>query len=215
MDNDKLDELERVAQKLADHFGFREFEDMALDRATLRSLIADGYDINEPTQDDCREAAKDVLALITAARRPEALEEVCWECDFGVGRVCPAHTKPEARRPALPDREAVELILRDTLTVGHGSTDGFAVTFVDGIQEAVEYICALSPAQAERDDMVLVPREPTEAMLNASWLTTAAATPDERMAMELCDSKAAFKLKLARRYRAMLSAAPKEEPDHG
>jgi len=54
----------------------------------------------------------------------------------------------------------------------------------------------------------LAPLEAIEAMLEAAWTDTQRATADERMAMELCDSKTAFKLKMARRYRAMLAAAP-------
>ena len=73
---------ERVARRLADHFGFREFDEMAWDRATLRSKVSDGYDVNEPTQDDCREAAEAVIALITAARRPETRDWSKFEDDI-------------------------------------------------------------------------------------------------------------------------------------
>jgi hypothetical protein len=42
------------------------FDDMALDRAELRKLVrsADGYEVTEPTQTDCRDAAR---AALTAA----------------------------------------------------------------------------------------------------------------------------------------------------
>lgn len=62
---------------------------------------------------------------------------------------------------------------------------------------------------------VLVPREPTEAMLEASWSRTVAATPEERMASELGDAKAAHIAKAARRYRAMIAAAPPATPVQG
>ena len=52
-------------------------------------------------------------------------------------------------------------------------------------------------------------REPDEAMVEAAWSSTERASTDERMAMELCDSKSAFLLKMARRYRAMIDAALK------
>jgi hypothetical protein len=47
--------------------------------------------------------------------------------------------------------EEVELILRDTLTVGHGSTDGVAVTFIEGIPEAAEAIRAMLSASPPSD----------------------------------------------------------------
>jgi hypothetical protein len=59
-----------------------------------------------------------------------------------------------ARRPALPDREAVELILRDTLLVRHGYDAGNFVQDVGGIGDAADAILslfALSPAHAERE----------------------------------------------------------------
>ena len=102
-----------------------------------------------------------------------------------------------ARRPALPDREAMELILRDTLFVRHGYDNGEPMQDVGGIEGAADAILALftlSPAQAERDGWVLVPREPTEAMILAGaygrrngWRESTKAT-----------------------YQGMLSAAPKE-----
>lgn len=56
-------------------------------------------------------------------------------------------------------------------------------------------------------------REPTDEMLEAAWAYTERATADERMALELCDNKTAFKLKMARRFKAMLAASP--PPDDG
>ena len=53
---------------------------------------------------------------------------------------------------------------------------------------------------------VVVPREPSEAMLEASWSNTTRTTVDERMACELGDSKKAHMLKMRRRYRAMIEA---------
>ena len=59
----------------------------------------------------------------------------------------------------------------------------------------------------------VVPVEPTEAMIEASWQTTIRATPDERMAVILADSKrAGHRLKMRQRYRAMLASAPKVTP---
>ncbi len=72
---------------------------------------------------------------------------------------------------------------------------------------------ALNRFNAERGDGVWVPREPTEAMLKASWDQTAAATPAERMANELCDTKTAHMHKMRRRYRAMIAAINPEGND--
>jgi hypothetical protein len=58
---------------------------------------------------------------------------------------------------------------------------------------------------------MLVPVEPTEEMLESAWAYTVAVTPEERMASELGDSKTAFKLKMKRRFAAMLSALPTSE----
>jgi hypothetical protein len=56
-------------------------------------------------------------------------------------------------------------------------------------------------AQAEREGWVMVPREPTEAMIKAAWA-------------DLGDTYQRSTRNLADAYHAMLSAAPKE-PDHG
>lgn len=53
---------DEIAQIIAQYVGQRPFEDMAEDRSDLRGKIRDGYDVNEPTRDDCREAAADILA---------------------------------------------------------------------------------------------------------------------------------------------------------
>lgn len=57
--------IEKMARALAGHFG-KSFDDMALDRSELRALVrnADGYDINEPTQADCLEAARGALTVL-------------------------------------------------------------------------------------------------------------------------------------------------------
>lgn len=152
-----------------------------------------------------------VSDIITAARRPKAasddtLREMANTFMTHGGTDAEAMRAAvallPARRPALPDREAVELILRDTLFVRHGYDDGEPLQDVGGIGDAADAILALfalSPAQAERDGWVLVPREPTEAMILAGaygrrngWRESTKAT-----------------------YQGMLSAAPKEEPDHG
>jgi hypothetical protein len=65
-----------------------------------------------------------------------------------------------------------------------------------------------APSQGLGEGWVLVPREPTEEMLRAAWAMTVKVTPEERMLMELGDSRSAFHGKMKRRYRAMISAAP-------
>jgi len=58
--------VEVAARKIGDEVGLHMFDDMALGRAELRKLVrsADGYEVTEPTQTDCRLAAR---AALTAA----------------------------------------------------------------------------------------------------------------------------------------------------
>lgn len=58
------------------------------------------------------------------------------------------------------------------------------------------------------DALRLVPVEPTEAMLEAAWEATRAATPEQRMLNLLGDPKACHDLKMKTRWSAMLAAAP-------
>lgn len=55
---------------------------------------------------------------------------------------------------------------------------------------------------------VLVPKEPTQEMLDAAWLNTASASPEEHMAGALGDVRAVHDHKMRRRYAAMLAAIP-------
>lgn len=64
------------------------------------------------------------------------------------------------------------------------------------------------PTLAIPEGWRLVPEEPTEAMLAASWAVTQAATAESRMAHLLGTSKEAHAIKAAQRYRAMTAAAP-------
>lgn len=50
----------KLMHELAEHFGWRPWREMAVDRPDVRV----GHDINEPTRNDCEEAAKDLLAII-------------------------------------------------------------------------------------------------------------------------------------------------------
>lgn len=58
---------------------------------------------------------------------------------------------------------------------------------------------------------VIVPREPTQAMLDASWRSTGDVCDDERMRVMLMSGPMSHKVKMLRRWRAMLSAAPTKE----
>lgn len=51
----------------------------------------------------------------------------------------------------MSDASLVALILRDTLSIGRGTTDGDPVTFIEGIQEAADYISARVPTPAPVD----------------------------------------------------------------
>lgn len=54
----------KISLLLAGHFGVRPFSEMAIDRFDLRQRVRTGdYDINEATQADCLDAARDVVAL--------------------------------------------------------------------------------------------------------------------------------------------------------
>lgn len=180
MDTDKLDELERVAREatpgpwqvyqhamtpfpeLHDVVGATRDDDVA---ENLPSWIATYIATFDPPT---------ILALITAARRPE------------------------------PDREAVELAARiiDPVSfekVRQGGKLDDAEWRCNRARDKATHILALfalSPAQAERDGWVMVPREPTEEMHEAALdqLGRNPDRPDEEI-----DAV----------YRAMLSAAPK------
>lgn len=58
---------------LADHFGFRPYEQMAEDKSDLRGKIRDGYDydINEPTRSHLSETADAILNLAPVGGRGE------------------------------------------------------------------------------------------------------------------------------------------------
>jgi len=67
-------------------------------------------------------------------------------------------------------------------------------------------------SQVRGDRWALVPREATDAMMDAAWAVTVAVTPEERMLLTLGDNRQAFRLKAARRYRAMVDAALQNAP---
>lgn len=56
---------------LADHFGFRPYEQMAEDKSDLRGKVRDGYDVNEPTKSDLAEVADAILNLAPVGGRGE------------------------------------------------------------------------------------------------------------------------------------------------
>ncbi len=63
---------ERLAEIIAAPVAHRNWTDMAEDRADLRLRVREGdYDINEPTKDDCRDAADAIL-------REFRLQPVAW-----------------------------------------------------------------------------------------------------------------------------------------
>ena len=59
--------IERVARAMSGYVGHRDWGLMAADKSDLRSRIKDGYDVNEPTQDDMMECAR---AAIEVMRHP-------------------------------------------------------------------------------------------------------------------------------------------------
>lgn len=63
---------------LADHFGFRPYEQMAEDKSDLRGKIRDGYDVNEPTKSDLAEVADAILNLAPVAKGAGAEPGAGW-----------------------------------------------------------------------------------------------------------------------------------------
>ncbi len=62
---------EALIKVLADHFGFRPYEQMAEDKSDLRGKVRDGYDVNEPTKSDLAEVADAILNLAPVGGRGE------------------------------------------------------------------------------------------------------------------------------------------------
>ena len=70
-----------------------------------------------------------------------------------------------------------------------------------GTEENQEYWRAAARAAIE------AMREPTEAMLEASWAATRDMSPDERMPALLATGRDAHQIKTKHRYAAMIDAA--------
>ena len=109
------------------------------------------------------------------------LYETCW-------------THPE---PVSDDVLAMREWLKSDGFYGETNIDAGAC---DDTTDARAYLAGCTAARRP-DGWVMVPREPTEAMIKAAWA-------------DLGDTYQRSTRNLADAYRAMLSAAPKE-PDHG
>lgn len=78
--------IERVARAIAGQVAFRDWSQMAKNRADLRARIRDQFslfDANEPTRADCRDAAIEVLEVLrepteAMLERAEAIEHAPW-----------------------------------------------------------------------------------------------------------------------------------------
>lgn len=55
---------------------------------------------------------------------------------------------------------------------------------------------------------VLVPKDPTPAMIEAAWRTIQTVPADDRMAVLLASPRSAHQVKMLNRWRAMVAAAP-------
>ncbi len=77
-----MTKLEEIARIVSDFTGQHQWDDMAVDRGQLREFVRQGgYDVNEPTKDDCLGAAhKILLALKTPA--PEMIEAGQLACEW-------------------------------------------------------------------------------------------------------------------------------------
>lgn len=69
---------EALIKVLADHFGFRPYEQMAEDKSDLRGKVRDGYDVNEPTKSDLAEVADAILNLAPVAKGAGAEPGAGW-----------------------------------------------------------------------------------------------------------------------------------------
>lgn len=60
-----MTKLEEIARIICDFTGQHQWDDMAADRGQLREFVRQGgYDVNEPTKDDCLEAAHKILSAL-------------------------------------------------------------------------------------------------------------------------------------------------------
>lgn len=60
-----MTKLEEIARAICDFTGQHHWGDMAADRGQLREFVRQGgYDVNEPTKDDCLEAARRILTTL-------------------------------------------------------------------------------------------------------------------------------------------------------
>lgn len=60
-----MTKLEEIARIVSDFTGQHQWDDMAVDRGQLREFVRQGgYDVNEPTKDDCIEAAHKILSAL-------------------------------------------------------------------------------------------------------------------------------------------------------
>lgn len=82
---------------------------------------------------------------------------------------------------------------------------------LEALRDALSRMQGGKSATAIPEGWVLVPKEPTEAMLDGAWNATVSATAEARMATQLGESRRAHDIKCAQRYRAMLAASPKPE----
>lgn len=60
---------------------------------------------------------------------------------------------------------------------------------------------------------VLLPKDPTPAMIEAAWRTIQTVPADARMAVLLASPRNAHQVKMLNRWRAMVAAAPKPPSD--
>ena len=188
-----LDELERVAREATPG------EWVSFDRDTASNIYSAGNDGSLLAV--CHSYSTDVSEKRPNAARRRA--NAAYIAAFDPPTILALITA--ARRPALPDREVSDDVL-------HAMARAYEMSAFGGISLANKSaerrlkamraaFAVLSPAQAEREGWVLVPREPTEAMVAAGWEVANLIGPSTLGVITDTNCHDT--------YRAMLSAAPK------
>ena len=165
-----MEELrEQAAKIICDFTAQHQWDDMANDRTQLREFVRQGcYDVNEPTKDDCLQAADKILSALpapVALPQAGAVEEMIQQFN------------------QLADKEeGVGMSYSMPCGGGIGSFNVYgrrakaAIWLFNNARRIANALSAPTPTEtptaAAPDDGLRALREPTEAMLDASWKLT-------------------------------------------
>ena len=211
--------------------------DKTLDLDELERVAREALDDRGATSPRVAIPADDLLTLIAAARPAVVSDEVVVQMIHKHDAVARISDRYSAMRAALallpggvPDREAIAGVIGSYVVYDDkGGPDTEVLQDVIGgdydesvrrVYELTDAIIAMLSGPAVPDGYVLVPREPTEAMVKSGqraaddkyWLWRGLG---ERPVGSGLDGMALY---VDAAYRAMLSASPKEvspDPTHG